>query len=69
MDGDVLSLSSSPLLSSSAAVAAETEETSLRSDSSLFQGQQEHRSAEALWYVRSHVYTQKQEHLMYNNLM
>ncbi|XP_034454543.1 uncharacterized protein si:ch211-153b23.7 isoform X2 [Hippoglossus hippoglossus] len=49
MDGDVLSLSSSPSLSSSAAaVAAETEETSARSDSSLFQGQQKHSSAEAL---------------------
>ncbi|XP_053285523.1 uncharacterized protein si:ch211-153b23.7 isoform X1 [Pleuronectes platessa] len=50
MDGDVLSLSSSPSLSSSAAaaVAAETEDTSVRSDSSLFQGQQKDRSAEAL---------------------
>lgn len=52
MDGDVLSLSSSSSISSSAAAAAETQkDTSPKSDISLPQSQQEHKSAEELWYV------------------
>ncbi|XP_069027709.1 TNFAIP3-interacting protein 1 isoform X1 [Embiotoca jacksoni] len=49
MDGDVLSLSSSSLLSFSSAAAGRQKDTSLQSNGSSPQGQQEQKSTEALW--------------------